>query len=93
MNEAKYRIVSIGEVARLTGATIKQIRYWTDQGLMECPEKVKSGKRDFRYFNETDLEIIRSIKDLLDQGYTLRAAAQRAAEKFDTGGNQDEEKE
>ena len=75
----KYETVSIGEASRLTGATIKQIRFWSDNGLIPEPERVVCGERAYRQFNHADLENIKLIKAYLDEGYTLKAAAGKAA--------------
>ena len=80
MIAVKYETVSIGEVARLTGASIKQIRYWSDEGIIPEPERVVCGERSYRQFSESDLKIIKAIKGYLAEGYTLKAAASKANE-------------
>ncbi|MEA2095704.1 MAG: MerR family transcriptional regulator [Candidatus Cloacimonadota bacterium] len=87
MNKQKYNTVSIGEAARLTGASIKQIRFWGDRGLIPEPERVVCGKRAYRQFTQKDLDFIKTVKGFLDKGFTLQAAAQKAAENFKKGGN------
>jgi DNA-binding transcriptional MerR regulator len=76
-----YQTVSIGEAARQTGASIKQIRNWADIGIIELPDRVQCGERAYRQYSQTDLETIQSIKAYLDEGYTLRAAARKADEE------------
>lgn len=87
MNKKEYKTVSIGEAARLTGASIKQIRFWADKGLIPEPERVVCGKRAYRQFTKKDLKFIKTVKGFLDEGFTLQAAAQKAAENFKKGGN------
>jgi len=87
MKKQKYSTVSIGEAARLTNASIKQIRFWEDRGLIPNPQRVVCGKRAYRQFTQNDLDFIKTVKRFLDEGFTLRTAAQKAAEKFEKGGN------
>ena len=75
MIAVKYDTVSIGEAARLTGASIKQIRSWSDKGYLPELERVICGERSYRHFREADLEIIKAIKGYLVEGFTLKAAA------------------
>lgn len=78
---------SIGEASRLTGASIKMIRYWESRGYMPEADRVVCGEKSYRRFKETDLEIIHLIKRNLDEGFTLAAAAKNATDdKSITGG-------
>lgn len=83
-----YQTVTIGEAARKTGASIKQIRHWAECGYISEPGRVICGERSYRQFAELDLVVIRSIKELLDEGFTLKAAARKAGvmRKNDKGG-------
>jgi len=45
------------------------------------------GKRAYRQFTKEDLEFIKTVKGFLDEGFTLRTAARKAAENFKKGGN------
>jgi len=81
MIAVKYQTVSIGEASRLTGASIKQIRFWSDKGMIPEPERVVCGERSYRQFSEADLENIKSVKSFLDEGYTLQASARKANEE------------
>jgi DNA-binding transcriptional MerR regulator len=87
MNNLKNKPVSIGEAAKLTGVSLKQIRFWDEKGYIPSPERVKSGARSFRYFNERDLEILARIKSYLDAGYTIQAAASKTKEEFNYSGD------
>ncbi len=52
----------IGEVARRTGLTVKTIRYYCDQGLLQPRARSESGYRLFDEENLTELTIIRSLR-------------------------------
>jgi DNA-binding transcriptional MerR regulator len=66
MNNRMHRTISIGEAARLTGVTVKQIRHWQSRGYILDRPRVVCGQRAYRQFDEDDLEIIRRIKGYLD---------------------------
>ena len=68
---------SIGDVASMTGVTRKQIRNWESRGYIPEADRVVSGSRAYRRFNDEQIELISSIKALLDEGYTLSAAAEK----------------
>ncbi|MFC1818251.1 MerR family transcriptional regulator [Thermodesulfobacteriota bacterium] len=69
--------VSIGTAAETTNTTVKMLRYWEEKGFI-TPERVYSGSRGYRFYHPEDLQKITRIKNYIDQGYTLRAAAQMA---------------
>ena len=87
METKTKRTVSIGEAARLAGVTVKQIRHWMEKGYIPERPRVICGKRAYRQFGDDDLKAIKAVKSYLDQGYTLPVAAEKAAEKFEMGGN------
>jgi len=82
MKNLDNKTVSIGEAARLTGASIKQLRHWHLRGYIPAPERVVCGVRSYRYFNDNDLKIISRIKAYLDQGYTVKTAAEKTKNDF-----------
>ncbi len=69
---------SIGDTAQMSGATQKQIRNWEAKGYIPTADRVVSGDRAYRRFSLKQLEMISRIKDFLDEGYTLSAAAEKA---------------
>jgi DNA-binding transcriptional MerR regulator len=69
---------SIGDTAKLTGATKKQIRNWEAKGYIPTADRVLSGDRGYRRFTPNQVELISSIKNYLNEGYTLSAAAEKA---------------
>ena len=75
----KRRITySIGDAAKMTGVTQKQIRNWEARGYIPEAYRVVCGKRSYRYFSLDQIEIITKIKGYLDQGYTLAHASKMA---------------
>ncbi len=69
---------SIGETEKLTGASIKQIYHWENQGYVPKAERNICGDIAYRRFTNSQVEIIRAIKGFLDQGYVLARAAELA---------------
>ena len=78
MRKYQAQTYSIGNVARITKATKKQIRNWEAKGHIPKADRVQYGDRAYRRFNLKQVELIAKIKDLRDEGYTLPAAAEKA---------------
>ena len=72
---------SIGDTAKMTSASQKQIRHWEAKGYIPEAGRVVSGDRAYRRFTPDQVETIRQIKEFLDQGFTLTAAAQKVTGK------------
>ncbi len=83
MKENQQKSYSIGEAARICGVTQKQIRHWEEKNHIPTAQRVICGERSYRQFTEEDFEIIRRIKEYLDEGYTLHIAARKAKEEVD----------
>ena len=71
---------SIGDAARKSRASQKQIRNWEARGFIPQAERIVYGSRGFRRFTLEHVLLITTIKNLLDQGYTLTTAAAKAAD-------------
>ena len=72
------RTFSIGDTARITGITEKQLRHWEEQGYLSDIERTICGDRAYRRFSEDQINQIRKMKEYLDMGYTLKASAKLA---------------
>jgi DNA-binding transcriptional MerR regulator len=60
-------MMRIGELAAATGETVKTLRFWEDQGLLEA-ERSEAG---YRYFAEMMAERSRFIRQAQSLGFTL----------------------
>jgi len=80
MRNSKEKVFSIGEAAKMSGCSIKQLRHWEKKNYIQTASRVLCGERSYRKYGVDDLEIIKKIKAYLDSGYTLPAAAKKAAE-------------
>lgn len=88
MENILKKTVLIGDAARICRVTIKQLRHWQDKGYIRSGPRIVCGERAYRQFEKEDLEVIRSIKEYLDQGYTLKTAAGKAAGKINEVGGE-----
>ena len=77
-NDSKQTF-SIGDAAKMTGASQKMIRNWEEKKYIPEAERVVSGNRAYRRFTQEQVETMRLIKEYLDAGFTLKAAVQKAA--------------
>src|SRR5438552_14004073 len=65
--------LSVGEAARVTGVSVRQLSYWTQKGLVRALGTPTKRLYDFR-----SLERIALIKQHLAEGYPLEQAAREA---------------
>jgi predicted transcriptional regulator len=72
-------IVGIGEVAEITGVPIRKLRYWQEKGIISPVDPNASS----RQFDLANIKKILLIQELLDDGYTLDAAAAKVSARVD----------
>lgn len=64
----------IGELAAAAGVSVQTVRYYERRGLLKPPARLPtSGYRDYAL---ESIDIVRSIKELQEVGFTLREAEQ-----------------
>ncbi|MFG2098409.1 TIGR03086 family metal-binding protein [Streptomyces sp. NPDC048612] len=64
MNEDGSELLTIGELARLTGVPVKTIRGWSDEGLLPPAARTPAGYRLYGPDAPARLEIVRSLRAL-----------------------------
>lgn len=69
---------SIGDTARITGVTEKQLRHWEDRGYIQGINRVVCGARAYRIYSEDQIQLLTAIKGYLNEGFTLSVAAEKA---------------
>ncbi|MCC8244743.1 MerR family transcriptional regulator [Saccharothrix luteola] len=69
----------IGELAEKTGATVRMLRYYDQQGLL-TPQRTDSR---YRVYDESDVERVRSVRCLINSGLNVRLAKLVLAHAFD----------
>ncbi len=72
-------VVGIGEVSAITGIPTRQIRYWEDKKIIESLSE--NGKN--RRYNYKNIKKMLLIKELLDEGYTLDASAEKVNNRME----------
>ena len=60
--------LTIGEVARLAGVNVQTLRYYERRGILESPERSRSG---YRQYPVETVELIRTIKRAQKLGFAL----------------------
>ncbi|MGJ1445090.1 MerR family transcriptional regulator [Sphingobacterium spiritivorum] len=72
-------IVGIGEVSQITGIPARQIRYWEDKNIIRSLTEEEGKNRRYDYKNIKKMLL---IKELMDEGYTLDAAAEKVRKRI-----------
>ncbi|HZG16667.1 MAG TPA: MerR family transcriptional regulator [Candidatus Bathyarchaeia archaeon] len=72
-------VVGIGEVSEITGVPTRQIRYWEEKGIIHSSKETEGTTRKYDYLN---VKKILLIKELIDDGYTLDAAAKKVEDRM-----------
>lgn len=71
---------SIGEVAKILGVESHTVRFWSKELPQQISPKIGAGGR--RYFTESDIERLRTIKELIhEKGYRLSMVKKYGVEK------------
>ncbi|MFI5061323.1 MAG: MerR family transcriptional regulator [Actinomycetales bacterium] len=75
--------LTIGEMARLTGLTVKTIRFYSDIGLVRESERTPAGHRRYDDAGLARLELVRALRDLGLDLATIRTVMERRADLVD----------
>lgn len=73
-------IVGIGEVSEITGIPTRQIRYLENKGIIISLTEKEGKNRRYDYKNIKKMVL---IKELIDEGYTLDAAANKVGKRME----------
>lgn len=73
-------VVGIGEVSQITGIPTRQIRYWEDKGIIKSLTEEEGKNRRYNYQNIKKMLL---IKELMDEGYTLDASAEKVQKRME----------
>src|SRR6266700_935196 len=57
-------LLTIGELARLTGLTVKTVRFWSDEGLVPPADRTPAGYRLYDSGALVRFGLIRTLRDL-----------------------------
>ena len=75
----KRLVVGIGEVSQITGIATRQIRYWEEKDIIKSITEEQGKNRRYDYANIKKMLL---IKELLDEGFTLDAAAKKVENRM-----------
>ncbi|MEV5012542.1 MULTISPECIES: MerR family transcriptional regulator [unclassified Streptomyces] len=64
MTEDGTGLLTIGELARVTGLTVRTIRYWSDEGALPPVARSTGGYRLYDAASVARLELIRTLREL-----------------------------
>ena len=73
-------VVGIGEVAQITGIPTRQIRYWEEKGIIVSLTEEEGKNRRYNYENIKKMLL---IKELMEEGYTLDASADKVKKRME----------
>lgn len=76
---AKYRAIpdgymTVGEVAKKTGITVRTLQYYDKEGLLPPPAENEDGRR---LYTDKDLTLLHQIMSLKSSGFSLDDVRQR----------------
>jgi DNA-binding transcriptional MerR regulator len=74
----------INEVSKETGIHPSSLRRWESQGLI-APGRIVFGQTWVRVYSDQDLGLLKRVKALLDEGYRVRPAFDKATKELDEG--------
>ena len=72
-------LYSISYVAKTAGVSSRQLYYWEYLGIVK-PGYAQFGSYSYRRYSQQDVNLLTRIKNLLDEGYTLRTAVRKVKE-------------
>ncbi len=73
-------VVGIGEVGQITGIPTRQIRYWEEKGIVTSLTEEEGKNRRYNYENIKKMLL---IKELMEEGYTLDASADKVKRRME----------
>jgi len=73
-------VVGIGEVSQITGIPTRQIRYWEEKGIITSLTEEEGKNRRYNYENIKKMLL---IKEMIDEGYTLDASAEKVKKRME----------
>ena len=67
----------INEIAEATGIHPSSLRRWESMGLISA-DRIAFGKTWMRVYTDADLGLLKKVKHLMDKGYKLQWAFEKA---------------
>ncbi|MRT32363.1 MerR family transcriptional regulator, partial [Xylella fastidiosa subsp. multiplex] len=57
------RLISIGEIAKLSGVSVRRIRFYSDASLLPPAARSEANYRGYTHDDVARLDLIRSLRD------------------------------
>ncbi|WP_051620889.1 MerR family transcriptional regulator [Paenibacillus sp. UNC451MF] len=82
MSLSDKKVISIGTVSKLSGLSIRQIRYYEERGLL-FPDRTKGGTRLYSF---GDVEKLVEIAERMDEGFQTHDIQQLEKKRYKNEG-------
>ncbi|MBU4312410.1 MAG: PAS domain S-box protein, partial [Candidatus Omnitrophica bacterium] len=69
-NLSKEPLFTSSQVLKEVNITYRQLSYWELKGIIK-PIFQRQGTRDFKRYTQKEIDVLKSVKKLLDEGYSL----------------------
>jgi len=73
MAELNTESFGTAEVCRQVGISLRQLEYWILIGIV-TPRLEQHGLKNFKRFNDLDIEVLKQVKLLTDEGFLVSRA-------------------
>lgn len=83
MSRTKTGPYGTAEVCRQVGITLRQLEYWILIGIV-APHLEQHGLKFFKRFTEQDIEVLKQIKLLTDEGFLVSRALEKVKKDYPT---------
>jgi DNA-binding transcriptional MerR regulator len=74
----------INEISKESGIHPSSLRRWESLGLI-APGRIVFGETWVRVYSDQDLALLKRVKELMDDGYRVRPAFDKATAELDEG--------
>lgn len=81
--------LSIADASKATGFTPRQLRSYEATNYIRKPLRITCGEIKYRRYSPKHVSEIKEFKRLLDEGFTLSAASEKAFNLTKKGGQHD----
>ena len=82
--KSQEKTYSISLAAQRVGVSQRQLYYWEFIGIVK-PVYIPFGSYSYRRYTQRDIDRLLKVKQLLDAGYTLKAAAHKVKDQENGG--------
>lgn len=76
------RLYGSAAAVKQVGISLRQLYYWIGVMRFVRPQVQQHGRRRYIRLTDADIQRLQEVKELLDDGFTLRAAMKRIREQW-----------